>query len=276
VTAQTRAGWLRMATARLAAVPEPAREARLILRWASGLDGAALSVSIDTTPDDAEATRLEVALARRVAREPLSHITGARAFWMHDFAVTCDVLDPRPETECLIALALEGPAPRLMVDAGTGSGCILLSLLAAWPGTFGIGVDRSPAALSIAARNAAELGLAGRAGLVCDDWLAALAGPVDLVVSNPPYLATAELAALAPEVLHEPRWALDGGQDGLNAYRQLSRDIARVLAPGGRALLEIGPTQAEAVTAIFAEAGLGSATTHNDLDGRPRVIVLQA
>ena len=270
----TRAGWLAAATAQLAqaGIPDPARDARLLLRWATGQGAASLSAAMADPLTEAEAVRLDAALARRRGREPLSHITGTRAFWDHSFTVTPAVLDPRPETELLVGWALEGPPPARIIDLGTGSGCILLSLLAAWPGATGLGIDASDAALAVARANAQALGVASRARFARGDWLEGVEETADLVVANPPYLATAELAALDPEVLREPRAALDGGPDGLEPYRAIARRLPAVLRPGGAALFEIGPTQADAVTAILSAAGLPGALLRRDLDGRPRTL----
>jgi release factor glutamine methyltransferase len=272
----TRGALLADAAARLqvAGVDDPAREARLLMRWASGLGAASLSASIGDAPDAAEADRFAEAVARRAARVPLSHITGRRAFWQHDFIVTPAVLDPRPETEVLVVWALEGPPARRVIDLGTGSGCILLSLLAAWPAATGLGIDASPAALAVAEANAAAMGLSARAAFRRGDWLEGVAETADLVVANPPYLATDELADLAPEVLAEPRAALDGGPDGLDPYRRIARGLNTALSRDGRALLEIGPTQASAVAAIFAAAGFGRHALRRDLDGRPRTLLV--
>jgi release factor glutamine methyltransferase len=269
----TRAAALAGATARLAAagVEDAARDARLILRWAAGMDAAALSARLSEPPGEGEAARFAAGVARRAARAPLSHVTGRRAFWRHDFAVTPDVLDPRPETELLVAAALERPFGRVL-DLGVGSGCILLSLLAERPGARGVGIDASPAALAVAAANAAALGVADRADLRPGDWLDGVDGPFDLVTSNPPYLASAELRDLSPEVLAEPRGALDGGPDGLEPYRRIAMDLDRVLSPGGRALVEIGPTQGETAAAPFRAAGFGRVALRRDLDARPRLL----
>ena len=203
--------------------------------------------------------------------------SGERLFWDRAFRVTPDVLDPRPETEVLIAEALHrGPFERIL-DIGTGSGCILLTLLAEWRGATGIGTDISPAALEIAAANAALLDVAGRAGFLLTDWTDAVAGPFDLIVSNPPYVTAEEMAALAPEVrLHEPHGALSPGGDGLDAYRAIAPALRPLLAPGGIAMVEIGPTQYEAVAALLAASGLNVLMVIPDLDQRARVVVAQA
>jgi release factor glutamine methyltransferase len=269
----SRAEALRAAAARLAAagVEDAPRDARLLLRWAAGLEAATLATRLGEPMAGHEAARFAEAVARRAARVPLSHVTGRRAFWRYDFAVTPDVLDPRPETELLVAAALERPFVRVL-DLGVGSGCVLLSLLAERTDATGLGVDASAAALAVAAKNAAALGVADRADLRLGDWLDGVTGPFDLVAANPPYLATAELACLAPEVLAEPHAALDGGTDGLAPYRRIAADLDAVLAPGGRALLEIGPTQAESAADPFRAAGFGRIALRRDMDGRPRLL----
>jgi release factor glutamine methyltransferase len=197
---------------------------------------------------------------------------GARAFWGREFRVTRDVLDPRPETETLVALALAEPFARVL-DLGTGSGCILVTLLAERPGARGVGTDISPEALLIAGENAARHGVEERVVLTPSDWFADIGGRYDLIVSNPPYIAEGEMAGLAPEVRDfEPRGALTDEGDGLGAYRVLAAGAPGHLAPGGRLLVEIGPTQGAAVSRLFAEAGLERVAVHPDLDGRDRVV----
>jgi release factor glutamine methyltransferase len=257
-------------------VPDAGRDARLLCRWAAGLSGAALSAALGETPTGAECDRFAQAVAARVARVPLSHITGGRAFWGRTFRVSAAVLDPRPETETLIAEALRRPAQRVL-DLGTGSGCILLTLLAEWPGATGLGTDISDAALAVARENAVALGVAERASFLRADWFAGAPEGFDLIVSNPPYIAAAEMADLAPEVrLHEPAMALTPGGDGLDAYRLIAAGVGAHLAPGGRLLLEIGPTQGAAVAALLTAAGLEVAPPLRDIDGRQRVLAAVA
>jgi release factor glutamine methyltransferase len=181
----------------------------------------------------------------------------------------------------MVAHALEGAPPKRVLDLGTGSGCILLTLLAEWPQATGVGVDNSAAALEVAASNARNLGVADRAELVTGDWCAGLDGQFGLIVSNPPYIAADEIAGLAPEVrLHEPLAALsprgdsggDPGGDGLDAYRRIAAGVGPLLAPGGRLLMEIGPRQAAAVGRILADAGIAVTAVLPDLDGRDRVV----
>ncbi|MHA1528867.1 MAG: peptide chain release factor N(5)-glutamine methyltransferase [Alphaproteobacteria bacterium] len=259
-----------------AGVPEPERDARLLYRWAADMDGAGLSAALADPATAREIGRFERAVVAREGRAPVSHITGMREFWGRCFRVTPAVLDPRPETETLVAAALEGPPVRRVLDLGTGSGCILLTLLAEWPEARGVGVDISAAALEVAASNARSLGLSGRAGLVTGDWCAGLAGSggqFGLIVSNPPYIAGDELAGLAPEVRnHEPLAALSPGGDGLDAYRRISAGVGSLMASGGRLLMEIGPRQAAAVERILTDAGLVVTAVLPDLDGRDRVV----
>ncbi len=211
-------------------------------------------------------------IAERARGRPVSKIIGAREFWKHRFRVTDDVLDPRPETETLIERALERPFETLL-DLGTGSGCILLSLLAERPTVRGVGVDVSDAALAVAAENAKRLNVTNRARLIRSDWFSQVTGVFDLIVSNPPYIAESEMAALAPDVrLHDPQIALTPGGDGLNAYRVICAGVAPHLASNGRLIVEIGPTQAQAVSDLMRAAGLENITVHPDLDGRDRVV----
>ena len=269
------------ATRRLrAAGIEGARaEARLLLRHVTGLPREALVADRDRTLDAEALTRFESVVARRAAREPMAYISGEREFWSLRLAVGPGVLVPRPETETLVEAALEAfpdrRVPLRILDLGTGSGCLLLALLREYPNAVGVGVDRSAAALGHAARNARRHGLAGRALLVQGDWGRALAGPFELIVANPPYVASGELAALAPEIArYEPRAALDGGPDGLDAYRAILPDLPRLLAPGGVACLEIGAGQAATLSSLAATVGL-AVGSRADLAGIPRCLVLR-
>lgn len=211
------------------------------------------------------------AIAARVQRQPVSQIIGQRAFWKHDFWVTQDTLDPRPDTETLIEAALEAPFSSLL-DMGTGTGAILISLLAERPGARGLGTDISAAALKVAQENARRIGV--QAEFALSDWYENVSGQFDLIVSNPPYIALGEMPDLAPEVRDwEPHLALTDGADGLNAYRQIAAGAGAHLRPQGRILVEIGPTQAEAVGALFLNAGLENIRVITDLDDRDRVIM---
>ena len=274
----TVASALRAAAARLteAGVPDAGRDARKLMAEAMGVppDRLTLVSSEDLTREAAD--RLEPMVAARADRHPVSHILGRRAFWGRDFTVTPDVLDPRPETEILIDRALSGPPPRRLLDLGTGSGAILVTLLAEWPEATGTGTDMSDAALAVAAGNARRHGVSGRAEFRRADWLDGIDGPFDLIVSNPPYIPLADIADLAPEVrLREPAMALSPGPEGLEACRRLAGGLARVLSPGGRALIEIGAGQGAAARAVFEASGAGPVTLHPDLDGRDRVVEIR-
>lgn len=259
-----------------AGIPDAPRDARLLLAHALGLPADRLTLVLpDPLPPGAQA-RLAAALTQRLARQPVSQITGSRQFWGRSFTVTPAVLDPRPETETLVAAALALPARRIL-DLGTGSGAILLTLLAEWPEAQGEGVDISPEALAVAQQNALALGLAARARLYLSDWWAAVAGRFDLILANPPYIALAEMPALAPEVRDwEPHLALTPGVDGLAAYRVIAAQAGAHLAPGGRLIVECGVGQGAGVAALFAAAGLGSVAILPDMDGRDRVVSARA
>ncbi len=272
----TRVELLREGTAALSAagIDAASREARLLLRWASGLDASALGVRLSEDASDCEIARWAAALARRAAREPLSHITGERLFWGRAFKVTPDVLDPRPETEVLVDAAIRtGPFARVL-DLGTGTGCLLLSLLGEWPTATGVGTDISVAALSVARENAELQDVASRAAFLQSDWFDQVTGCFDLIVSNPPYIAAHEMVDLAPEVRdHEPDLALTPGDDGLAAYRTIADRVRDVLSPGGVVMVEIGPTQALEVSELLARGGVTVSAILPDLDQRPRVVV---
>ncbi|MGA3402621.1 MAG: peptide chain release factor N(5)-glutamine methyltransferase [Acetobacteraceae bacterium] len=264
------------AVLRAAGIDNPRLEARRLLAHALGLPVAALLRDPHASADTAGYDAL---LTRRAAHEPLAYVIGRREFWSLDFAVSPATLIPRPESETLIEAALAAFArrapPRRILDLGTGTGCLLLAALHEFPGAFGIGTDRSPAAARLAAANAAALGLADRAAFLCGDWAAPLAARFDLVLCNPPYIPTSEIDGLMPEVArHEPHGALDGGADGLAAYRCIVAFLPALLQPDGVAVLELGIGQAPAVAALAAESGL-AATTRPDLAGIARAVVLQ-
>jgi len=256
----------------------PDLDARLLVGHALGLDHAALASGADRKLTADEIERIGAYAARRLGREPVARILGLREFWGLPLRITPAVLVPRPETETVVEAALAGTArdrALRIADLGTGSGAILLALLSELTDARGVGTDRDPAALAAAGLNAGSLGLRERAAFVACDFGAALAGPFDLVVSNPPYIRTAEIAALAPEVREfDPRLALDGGPDGLAAYRAIAADARRLLAPGGRLVVEVGWDQADAVVAAFAAAELDTgAPPRRDLAGVPRAVI---
>lgn len=259
-----------------AGVPEPRREARLILAHALGIEPVVVTGYPERRVPDA--ARYEELIARRAAREPLSHLTGRREFWSLDFEVTPATLDPRPDSETVIETALSvSPNPDTaltILDLGTGTGCLLLALLSERPRAEGIGIDIDPAAVAVARRNADRLALSGRARFAVGDWGRALEGRFDLIISNPPYIPAADIAVLQREVSeYEPRRALDGGADGLDAYRALAGDVLRLLAPGGAAVYEFGLGQGDGVAEVVEGAGLAVEGFARDLAGRRRCIV---
>ncbi len=222
--------------------------------------------------------RADAVIERRVRREPVSRILGRREFWGLELALSRDTLDPRPESETLIEAILrhldDRNAPLRLLDLGTGTGCLLLALLSELPQAQGLGVDVSAATLAVARRNARSLGLAERSAFVCGHWGGALSAPWQVIVSNPPYIITKEIDGLAPEVSRfEPLLALDGGSDGLAAYRELTGDLRRLLALGGLCALEVGEGQAEVVERILIEAGLALLGRARDLVGRDRCVL---
>ncbi|WP_286759105.1 MULTISPECIES: peptide chain release factor N(5)-glutamine methyltransferase [Sulfitobacter] len=274
MSAPTAAQAMVAATARLraAGVPDPARDARILLAHAASVDAARVTLIApeEIAPDIAE--RYEKLIALRAVRVPVSHLVGQRAFYGRDFKVSRDVLDPRPETESLIELALSEPFERVL-DLGTGSGCILVTLLAEQQDARGLGLDLSEAACLQASANAVLHGVQARAEIKQSDWFSAAEGRFDLIVSNPPYLAQSEMADVSPELrLHEPEMALTDGQDGLSVYRIIAAQAQGYLTPTGRVLAEIGWQQGADVKVIFEAAGWGRVRILPDLGGRDRVL----
>lgn len=271
-----RAEAIARATARLASagVPEPERDARLLYRWAAGLEGAALQLGLADPALPAELARFEQAVAARLRRKPVSQIIGYRAFWGRRFRVTPDVLDPRPDSETLIDAVLRPPAARIL-DLGTGSGCLLLTLLSEWPNATGTGIDTSVAALAVARENAEALDLRDRATFLPSDWFDAVDGRFELIVANPPYLSVEDLREAQPELAHEPPGALSPGGDGLDAYRQILDSARSYMTDGGRIALEIGADQAGEVSQLAEAVGLSNIHVVQDFDGRDRVVVAE-
>ncbi len=264
------------ATLAAAGVASARLEARLLLAHALGAEPASLLLAATTVLD---APALPALLARRAAREPLALILGRREFWSLDLAVSPATLIPRPDTETLIEAALaarpDRGAVRRILDLGTGTGCLLLAALGEFPAAWGLGVDVAPAAATLASGNAARLGLAARAAFLCADWAAPIAGRFDLILANPPYIESAAIAGLMPEVArYEPRRALDGGADGLDAYRCIIAALPRLLAPDGVAVLELGAGQADAVAGLARRAGLVPLAPRADLAGIARALIL--
>ena len=273
--AQTAAQAMVAATARLraAGVEDPARDARLLLAHAARIEASRVTLIApeELSPDIAE--RYDQLISLRAIRIPVSHLLGEREFYGRRFRVSRDVLDPRPETEVLIEAALSEPFDRVL-DLGVGSGCILITLLAERRSATGVGVDLSEAACLQASANAVQHQVQARIDVWHSDWFGAVDGMFDLIVSNPPYISLSEMEELSPEVReHEPRLALTDEGDGLDAYRRIASSASDFLSRGGRLLVEIGPTQANYVSALFDAAGLAEIRVISDLDGRDRVIV---
>lgn len=270
----TTGDWLARARAALEPVAgaQAAREARLILSAVTGWSAARVAVAQEEalTPDAVDAA--EAMVVRRLAREPLAQILGEWPFYGRGFVVTRDTLTPRPDTETLVDLALAEPFLRL-VDLGTGTGAIGVTLLAERSQATGVATDLSPGAVSVAARNAARHGVEKRLELRQADWWQGIEGRFDLIVSNPPYVTEAEYAGLAPEITAwEPRAALTPGGDGLAAYRAILGGVTAHLEPGGRVLVEIGEAQGTEVAALFMGAGLDAVAVHADINGKARVV----
>ena len=266
-----------MAAERLAraGIEAPRREARLLAAHALGVSATAL---LDAR-QEIDPTLLDAAIARRAAREPLAFITGRRGFWTLDLAVSPDTLVPRADSEALIEAALAAFPDRSAVcrilDLGTGTGCLLLAALAEFPLAFGVGVDLSPAAAALASRNSVACGQLARGAFLAGDWAASLVGRFDLILCNPPYIKSAAIAGLMPEVGgYEPRRALDGGAGGLDAYRRLMPALPPLLSPAGVAIFEVGEGQESDVVRLAAQAGLTHVTSRADLGGIARALVI--
>ncbi len=270
----------RTAEARLreAGMDTPDLDARLLIEHALSLTREDFFLRADTPIPDADAAHVLALVERRAAHEPVGRILGHREFWTIDLALNPDTLEPRPDTETVVEAVLKAvpdpAAPLRLLDLGTGTGCILLALLAELPRSSGVGVDLSPNAVAAAADNAARNGLAGRARFQAGNWGEGLAERFDVVVSNPPYIPSAEIATLAPEVReHDPLRALDGGADGLDAYRAIAAQLPGLLAPGGIAALEVGQGQADDVAGLLRAAGLDVGGIFRDLGGVERCVL---
>jgi release factor glutamine methyltransferase len=263
-----------------AGLDSPQLDARILVGHALGLDHAALLAAAERVLSADEDSAIAVLVERRLAHEPVARIVGTKEFWSLDLRIDDATLVPRPETETVVEAALaaidrRGARARALriVDLGTGSGAILLALLSELKNAHGIGSDINPRALAVARDNAVRLGQSNVAFVACD-LAAALRGPFDLIVANPPYIASSDIATLAPEVrLFDPRLALDGGADGLNFYRAIAAAAAELLTPDGAVVVEIGAGQAEPVATIFAAAGLVPSPPRPDLHGVPRALI---
>ena len=261
-----------MARLRAAGVPDPARDARVLLAHAAQVDAARVTLIApeDIAPEIEE--RYEHLIALRAVRVPVSQLIGAREFYGRRFQINNLVLDPRPETESLVDVALSEPFGSVL-DLGTGSGCILVSLLADRPDVQGLGVDLSEDACLLASANAVLHGVSDRADFRCSDWFSRVDGRFDLIVSNPPYLAPSELKSVSPEVRdHEPAMALTDGADGLSTYRVIASQAQGFLNARGRVIVEIGWQQGQDVSILFQEQGWGEVSILPDLNGHDRVI----
>jgi release factor glutamine methyltransferase len=261
-----------------AGIETAALDARLVLCHA--LDISHLDLLRDPEMPIGTTAPIVAALAvRRLGGEPVSRIRGRREFYGLDFEISPAVLDPRPETEILVGAVISAVAdrrfaPLKVLDLGVGSGAILGALLSQLPHAFGVGVDRSEAACRVAQANLAKLGLSTRSRIICGNWAEAVSGAFDVIVANPPYIASEDIAMLSRDVReHDPRAALDGGADGLAAYRILAPAVARVIASRGTAAFEIGIGQADSVSALLSGAGLQALSTRCDLAGHVRVVI---
>jgi release factor glutamine methyltransferase len=267
---------------RTGGIDTPELDARILLGHGLGLDHAALAAAEARALSVEEETAIAALAQRRLAREPVSRILGWKEFWSLKLRIDAATLVPRPETETVVEAALAAVEARgsraqtlRIADLGTGSGAILLALLSELPNASGVGTDVSAAALRVARGNARRLGLT-HAHFVACDMTTALRGPLDLIVCNPPYIASGEIAALAPEVCEfDPRRALDGGPDGLDYYRAIAASAPALLSPHGVLVVELGAGQAEPVAALFAAAGLASSPPRTDLTDVPRALVAQ-
>lgn len=274
IAALTAAQAMVAATARLraAGVADPARDARVLLAHAARIEASRVTLIAPEELSPEVAERYDQLISLRAVRVPVSHLLGEREFYGRRFRVSRDVLDPRPETEALIEAALSEPFDHVL-DLGVGSGCILITLLAERASASGVGADLSEAACLQASANAVQHQVQSRVEILQSDWFQNIDGQFDLIVSNPPYISLQEMADLSPEVrVHEPRMALTDEGDGLGAYRRIAAGAPDFLLPGGRLLVEIGPTQGQSVAALFESAGLTATRIIPDLDGRDRVV----
>jgi release factor glutamine methyltransferase len=264
---------------RAAAIDTPRLDARLLLAHAMGCRTEDLLRDSRAPVPPEAAARFAGLLRRRLEHVPVAHLLGTQEFWSLPFAVSPATLIPRPDSETLVEAALElfpdRARVRRVLDLGTGTGCLLLAALVEFPDATGLGVDRVPAAAALARENAARLGLGARASFLVADWAAPIAGRFDLVLSNPPYIESGAIPGLMPDVArHEPGSALDGGVDGLAAYRALIAALPGLLAPGGRAVLELGQGQRAAVEAMARAAGLAVPGCRHDLGGVERALLI--
>lgn len=256
-------------------------DARLLLLSATGFEAVELVARVNDEADEDTAGKFRVLIERRLKGEPVARIIGKKEFWSHEFLLGPETLIPRPESETIVEAALAAAPDReatlRVLDLGSGTGNLLAAILLELPNSFGVGIDRSEGALQIARKNFGRLGLSQRAGFLCGNWGAAVGRKFDLIVSNPPYVESNCIATLKPEVRdHDPALALDGGEDGLDAYRAIFVDLSSLIASGGTAVVELGMGQQAAVSDIARKAGLIVNGVRNDLAGCPRALVMAA
>jgi release factor glutamine methyltransferase len=264
---------------RQAGLDSPELDARVLAGHALALDHSGLASRSGERLDASAARALAELAARRLQREPVARILGVKEFWALPLRITEATLVPRPETETVVEAAVaaidaDGPRARTLriADLGTGSGALLIALLSELPNAHGVGTDISTEALAVARDNARRLGFAGRAQFTVCDFGTALKGGFDLVVCNPPYVASGDIAALAPEVRRDPQRALDGGDDGLACYRAVAGQARRLLNPAGHLVVELGDGQEQAVATLCSSAGLSPSPARADLGGVPRAL----
>lgn len=266
---------------RQGSIDTPDSDARLIMQLVTGATRLELITWPDVPLSDTQRIDLQAALEQRMGGTPIGRLTGCRDFWGLEFALSPDTLEPRPDSETIIEEALEWASqraapPRRILDLGTGSGCLLIALLNEWPEATGIGTDISQRALNMASRNAKANGIGARAHFIETTWADGLQDRFDLIVSNPPYIASAEIALLSREVrLHDPLCALDGGPDGLDAYRAIVADMRRLMAPGARAIFEIGAGQDTGLIGLAARHGFATVGQRRDIGGHIRALSLE-
>ncbi len=257
---------------RAANIENPGRDVRKLAAAALAVPAERLTLVSDSAASAEQAAQFDFYISQRLARKPVARILGHREFWGRQFEISADVLDPRGDTETIVLEALKMPAKRLL-DLGTGSGVLAVTLLAEWPDSQAVASDISNAALAIAAKNADVHGVSGRLEFCCSDWLEAISGQFDLIVSNPPYIAQDELPGLSADVIrYDPKIALSPGKDGLAAYRTIAHNAKDHLLPGGRLIVEIGASQAADVKTIFTQSGYQEIASLQDLNERDRVI----
>ncbi|MFA9229116.1 MAG: peptide chain release factor N(5)-glutamine methyltransferase [Microgenomates group bacterium] len=262
-----------VAVLKSAGLDDPSRDSRLLLAHSLDILPDRLTLHLQDMLTKEQQQQFDGAIAARLTRQPVSQIIGKRLFWGQWFKVTQDTLDPRPETETLVQAALERPFVKIL-DLGTGTGCILISCLRGMPMAMGVGVDVSEPALAVARTNAQVLGVATRAKFVASDWFSTIQDRFDLIVANPPYITSDEMALLSPDVLNwEPHLALTPGGDGLDSYRIITAGAGARLLAGGRIALEIGPTQGVSVATLLRQAGFVDVTIVKDMDNRDRVVI---